>query len=811
MIQIVGLRGVYGADYIPGAIRVVSNHKQLFTKINDIIEEIPENQRFNVFYTLAHHRGAEGADHAQRSIATFDYQDVLAFDIDAANVDRHLEYTNILSDVLKIPPTFFIIVCSGRGLHYLVWLEKPIKKATFFAENKEYYKDVCNQITQKINEKGLEGYADPNIFDAARIFRLPETLNQKEGKPTVRSKLIQFSELTVDLSLAALCGALEAQSQNVPSDEVRRVWPEPDFKEIVKECRFVDWAINKPEELHEPQVFDLMSLLSNQKEASTVEFEDREVTAKELCKMVMDRATASASLKTINFEDKFKQASKYGVRKCDTINQNWGMCDGCPHFKLIPTPLALKSHDHIGTASTGFWIRDKKGKPLYPDYAGLTQHFKNTQHIKTTQKGISYGYNGGIYTAVEPLKLKGDLNLVMNPSSLLKENYRQEFLAFLKASTCLDTKGEDEFFSNTLDRKINMKNGVYDFNTKSVLPHSPQYGFKSMIPHEYKPGQTSKTFLDWLDTITLKNTNLKSIIMDMMAYCVWPKYDNHAFFLLSGDGKNGKSTLLAILRAVLGDRNCSTISLSQLVDNRFAVAQLEAKFANISDEGSGVMLGQRQLNILKTLSSGERYFVEHKGVNGYDITNTAKLIFSANKDPEFRENSEAMRRRIVVIPFNYKIPTEDASIGEALVKEAPVISSMLVDHICLNLEMNGGKFRLNKEIEEVKAASRRLLYSGNPVVRWAEEHLEDGSEGEWLDITQTYNEFLQWATNEEKLKDHIERSAFTAAMKSFFLKDIEKQYGLKKLANGKVVRAFYRLRHKRDHFYGKETKVEVDD
>jgi putative DNA primase/helicase len=51
--------------------------------------------------------------------------------------------------------------------------------------------------------------------------------------------------------------------------------------------------------------------------------------------------------------------------------------------------------------------------------------------------------------------------------------------------------------------------------------------------------------------------------------------------MLHGDGRNGKGTLLRVIEVFLGRVNCSNRSLQDLDNNRFAVADLFGKIANI--------------------------------------------------------------------------------------------------------------------------------------------------------------------------------------------------------------------------------------
>ncbi len=806
MLQLVGQREGRGFQYVAGVPSKIDNFHNLFTKLPQIIDKIPADQRWNLFYTAAHHKGVSNSSNAIRLHSTFEYQEIIAFDIDKADVEKPYEYARALSDVLDVPDKVFTIIVSGNGLHFVVSLDNPITTLTYFENNKKYYDIICENINLRLKQLELPGHADNVIFEAARVLRLPYTQNRKDNSIKAAS-LVRYSQDTMDLDLRSISGMDFYEERNIPKQEVKTNWPKPDFKEIYKECQFIQWVSSNPEEVHEPHAFDALSILSNQPDDANVQHQGVERSPKALAQWIVDNASESKSLKGTLFEDKWKQAAKYGVRTCDGIDKTWHKCDTCPHYGLIKTPLSLKSRGHIGSESTGYWVRNKKGDYLYPNYSELAHLFKEKYKLKSFSDGRIYAYQDGVYLRLEIPYIKSLLESVVKPSHPLREGHRNEFIAKLFAETCLSKAQERHFFERSITDKICFQNGVYDFTKRELVAHSPDYGFKTKIDYDFIPDQKSFRFDDWLTTITKGSLNLRVIILDMMAYCLWPKYDNHAFFFLSGDGKNGKSTLLAVLRQVLGEGNTSAVPLTDLVNNRFSRARLDGKCANISDEGSGVTMGSQQLNLIKTLSSGEPISVEEKGKTSYDMVNTAKLIFNVNRAPDFKENSEAMRRRLVTIPFPYTIEKEDASIGEELLKETPKVCSMLIDHIAENQIAHDGKFRLRKETDEIKSANSKMLSAHNPVAQWAEETVEEAGPDSWLDIDDIYRLYAQWCTT-CGIRDMDTRITFTKNMRDFVVKS-QDQYARKRIGN-RMRRVFLGIKLK-GVYNGQETETAKAD
>ena len=97
--------------------------------------------------------------------------------------------------------------------------------------------------------------------------------------------------------------------------------------------------------------------------------------------------------------------------------------------------------------------------------------------------------------------------------------------------------------------------------------------------------------------------------------------------------------------------NVSHIALQDLEDNRFRVAELYGKLANIFAD-----LPSRRLyssSMLKTLVSGDPITAERKHERPFVFRNVAKLIFSANAIPGTSDRSHAFYRRWMIVPFEH--------------------------------------------------------------------------------------------------------------------------------------------------------------
>ena len=72
-----------------------------------------------------------------------------------------------------------------------------------------------------------------------------------------------------------------------------------------------------------------------------------------------------------------------------------------------------------------------------------------------------------------------------------------------------------------------------------------------------------------------------------LGYTLCKNSRRHKAFFLVGDGSNGKSTLLDMVKEMLGEENISNLSLLDL-EHSFRPAELEHKLANIGDDISSL-------------------------------------------------------------------------------------------------------------------------------------------------------------------------------------------------------------------------------
>lgn len=157
----------------------------------------------------------------------------------------------------------------------------------------------------------------------------------------------------------------------------------------------------------------------------------------------------------------------------------------------------------------------------------------------------------------------------------------------------------------------------------------------------------------------------------------------NSFFVWYGGAGTGKSTALGVLRAVMGEKRCSAVPLSQL-NSRFNTARFAASYLNTQEEmpTGGAMRGQNSVeSLLKTATDGGDIQVERKGIDPTDGKIKARFVFCGNSLPQFCDRTDGLWERLVLLEFSKKIrftQAQKVNYADELLTELPWIFNWAV-------------------------------------------------------------------------------------------------------------------------------------
>lgn len=711
MIQILALRDVQKSNGQMSKAEVwferglrAANLEEILANPLSFLAKVEESERFNIYFTEADCVEERGRKLVEQFHIPFD---VDKLDLPPGEVaSAHLEtYAIVICKALGLDPRTVGTVFSGNGLQFHVGIQEPIDDVDYFGEHRVHYKAACDRINAALRKANLPGEADPSVWSPARLMRMPGTRNIKPNKPTRLSRVIQPHIERLATNITRLSGLPELGSEDTIAKSVADTFPTPDVKEIMGErgCGFMRFAQIHPDKISEPQWYAALSISA------------RFPNGREFSHKLSE---GHPSYDYHEADRKIQQAKESsGPRTCTSINQLWDGCRSCPHWGKVLSPIVIEGPDHIKTAHTGFhtvsFSKDgtpKIGKPHHDD---LVKHFRNTHPFKSVE-GKIWIYDGSAYSGADVQDLHKFANDNFEPT--VNKNMRDEFISRLQYN---DKEKPDWFFQST-EGRINFKNAILSIRDGSLGPHSPEAGFTSTVPFDYDVAAAAPRWEKFLQEVMLGRQDLIDLLQEYVGYALgnMPSDTHEKALILFGDGSNGKSTFVKVLRQLFGEQATSNVSARNLSNDQI-LKLTEGKLINIAEENSADSFKNSEL--LKNFISGGKISIKEVYTKPYEISATAKLVMLCNRLPSTFDTTHGMLRKFFIVPFDatFTDETKDINLYRNLLEELPGIANWAIE----------GYKRLKRQgnfskSETVDKAMQRFTQSNDSVLMWMTESVE---------------------------------------------------------------------------------------
>jgi len=245
---------------------------------------------------------------------------------------------------------------------------------------------------------------------------------------------------------------------------------------------------------------------------------------------------------------------------------------------------------------------------------------------------------------------------------------------------------------------LNCANGVLDLKKGQLLPHDRDYMLTKMTNVDYDEKAECPNWNTFLESIFKDSDgNTDYEVIDFMqraiGYSLTSDISEQVMFFLYGGGRNGKSTFINTIQALLGDYSRQTNSdtfIKKSNDNSINndIARLaSARFVSAVESEDGQKLSE---SLVKQITGGEKILARFLRQEFFEFIPEFKVFFTTNHRPIIHGIDEGIWRRVKMIPFTVTIPKEsiDKKLPEKLSLEMPGILNWALEG-CMKWQQGG--------------------------------------------------------------------------------------------------------------------------
>lgn len=226
----------------------------------------------------------------------------------------------------------------------------------------------------------------------------------------------------------------------------------------------------------------------------------------------------------------------------------------------------------------------------------------------------------------------------------LKDNQKNEVIKHMESKLSLSSvKFNQEPY------QINFKNGVLDLMDMKLYPHSANFYDTIQLNVSYVEHKSHAVADKFFHDATRGNKETEKLLYEAIGYSFLKTANLEKIFMLTGAGRNGKSTFLNIIRNLVGLENATSIDFKEM-NKDFGTGGLANKLVSVAGDISNQRIDDSDM--IKKLASGDMLRINEKYEKKYDIVPFTTFFLSANKLPQTPDTTYAFYRRFCIIPFN---------------------------------------------------------------------------------------------------------------------------------------------------------------
>lgn len=318
----------------------------------------------------------------------------------------------------------------------------------------------------------------------------------------------------------------------------------------------------------------------------------------------------------------------------DAVDVTW-LASNLDNTYLQAKKVAEVVRDHLAYVDGLGWL-------IYAPDLGKWEMGTDSTALGCIAEVTQLWYEGAVLT--------GDVDLVKRVAKLQRVSVTSGILKHLSwlLTTPISSFDADLRFLCAL-------NGAVDVSTCKLMPHDPKYKMMKHVKAEYVPGATHPAWDKALEALDAPERAWFQRWIGCALTGYQPDDPGAAVPILLGGGSNGKSVLMTAITRTFGDY--AHVGVHALLSPRDGKGLLQAsaplrgaRLCIIEEFPDSVMKG----NAIKQLSATPTMKGEYKYKNEFTFNATHSLMVSSNRPPRLDDCTDAVMRRVTVLPFTKK-------------------------------------------------------------------------------------------------------------------------------------------------------------
>jgi len=266
---------------------------------------------------------------------------------------------------------------------------------------------------------------------------------------------------------------------------------------------------------------------------------------------------------------------------------------------------------------------------------------------------------------------------------------------------------QSEFFNQNNLSEICLENGILNIFTRELSIFNPRKIFFNKLPLRFDPSAKCPKIEEHFKTI-LRDEEDSKIMFELFGYTLLKENKLEKSFMFVGNGRNGKSKTLELIKKFVGIENCSALNLNSMTSESFSLSELFGKLVNLAGDLSYNDL--KDTGTLKQLIGRDEIQAKRKFLRDLNFVNYAKLIFSTNELPKVYDLTDGFWTKWVLLEFPYKFVSEKEfnQLSESEKENKKIMNPDIIEQISTDSELSG---LLNKALDSLDTILKNKEFS----------------------------------------------------------------------------------------------------